>query len=271
MRNSLSHWAYCLHAVYRRGRRALRHIGPLRSTYYLAFAIVDLLRDNPGRRRWWFDRELGRTVDPWNYKSGPKEVERHQTSLRIIDAACSGRLGRALEVGCCEGAFTEPLAQLCESVVAVDLSPIALARARARRDWDGRVQFIESDLVRDPLPGDFDLVVAMDVLVNVYRPTDVTTACAKLIESVRPGGYLFVENGKRGEVHESSWWSKRLMHGATWIDALLERDAALTVVQKVTTETHLYTLFRKTSDCSTSPPRSCVRPAPGKRSGENSQ
>ena len=87
-----------------------------------------------------------------------------------MEAALGGRrYKRALEVGCAEGDFTERLLKVSDRVSALDISPVALARARAR--LGGRVEFVEADvrLWTPPQGSLFDLLVVADVLYYMDR------------------------------------------------------------------------------------------------------
>lgn len=98
------------------------------------------------------------------------------------------RPGSALEVGCGEGADARWLADHGWRVSAVDVSGVAIERARAI-DPREAITWIRADLTVDDVPGrDFDLVTAH------YFPiaaTDVHVVRA-LVDAVGPGGTLLV-------------------------------------------------------------------------------
>ncbi|MGH9862825.1 MAG: lipopolysaccharide biosynthesis protein, partial [Candidatus Acidiferrales bacterium] len=66
-------------------RRLLRHVGPLRSTFYLGLALRDMLRD-PWREATVVDSDYHRGLDPWKYESNPLEKARHQRAAAMLDA-----------------------------------------------------------------------------------------------------------------------------------------------------------------------------------------
>jgi len=71
--------------------------------------------------------------------------------------------GRALDIGCGEGADAVWLAARGWQVTAVDVSPVALQRAAAHADEAGveGIEWLHHDLMSgEPLPGGFDLVSA---------------------------------------------------------------------------------------------------------------
>lgn len=76
------------------------------------------------------------------------------------DLAERHRGERTLEVGCGTGRVTELLLPAARSLVAVDLSPAMLARARRRLASPDRLLLIRADVCRLPLSAEFDLAVA---------------------------------------------------------------------------------------------------------------
>jgi len=99
--------------------------------------------------------------------------------------------GRALDVGCGEGADACWLARRGWQVTAVDISRVALQRAAAScADFADRVAWTRADLtVTPPLAGAFDLVTVQyfPLLRQPHR-----TALRGLLAAVAPGGSLLI-------------------------------------------------------------------------------
>lgn len=99
--------------------------------------------------------------------------------------------GRALDVGCGEGADAVWLARRGWAVTALDVSAVALARAEAAaRAAGAEVAWVHSGLVGAPLPpGGFDLVSAQYPALLRTPGADAERA---LLAAVAPGGTLLV-------------------------------------------------------------------------------
>jgi SAM-dependent methyltransferase len=194
-------------------RRAVRRIEPLQSTWHLVRAMQAAVEDGPKRNRRRVGSEFA-APDPWNYAGSLREQECFRHQMEVLDRARAGCLfGEVFELGCAEGFFTERLADRCESLLAVDLSPAALARARGRRDWGDHVRLAHFDLRTDPLPGTFDLIVIAGVLEYLDRPSALSAARQKLVAALRPRGQLFVVT-TRNLVAEKAWWGRILRRGS---------------------------------------------------------
>jgi len=97
--------------------------------------------------------------------------------------------GRALDVGCGEGADAIWLARRGWDVVAIDVSDVAVGRARAAATQEGvDVEWICGDALGTPFPADaFDLVS----LQYPALPEQAGDAAVRaLLAAVRPGGVL---------------------------------------------------------------------------------
>jgi hypothetical protein len=210
----------------------------------LGLAVSELVRD-PYASPEFFDHLYRSREDPWDYATNPDELERHRVAAALLDRERSGKLfSVALEIGCSEGIFTEMLSQRCDRVLAVDFSCVALERAHNRLAKTN-VAFCQWDLRRDPIPGHFDLIVAMDVLSTIHRPLALRAAFGKLIAGMRTADLLLAGDFREGHRVESSWWSKHLMRGGKYVIAALASETNLQLVAAETTDTHVFALLRK--------------------------
>ena len=97
--------------------------------------------------------------------------------------------GRALDVGCGEGADAIWLARRGWTVTAIDISDLALRRAREAADRAGAaVEWVRGDALRTPSPArSFDLV---SMQYPALPKAAGEPAVRALLDTVRPGGLL---------------------------------------------------------------------------------
>lgn len=110
--------------------------------------------------------------------------------------------GRALELGCGEGADAIWLAERGWQVTAVDFSKVALERAAAAAKTRGvSVQWVLADLREyAPPPGSFDLVFALYLHL---RPDERRALHARAATAVAPDGALLVVGHDRSQPPEA--------------------------------------------------------------------
>lgn len=108
---------------------------------------------------------------------------------RLVAEVAGLAAGRALDVGCGEGADAIWLARGGWTVTAIDISDVALARAREAATLAGvAVDWVRGDALRAPFAaGSFDLVS----MQYPALPKAAGEAAARaLLDMVRPGGLL---------------------------------------------------------------------------------
>jgi SAM-dependent methyltransferase len=97
--------------------------------------------------------------------------------------------GRALDVGCGEGADAIWLARRGWTVTAVDVSAVAIGRAREAAERVGvDVEWVSGDALQTPFPArSFDLISLQYPALPKAAGED---AVRRLLDAVRPGGLL---------------------------------------------------------------------------------
>ena len=194
---------------YRRLRHSLASLDFLRSGYFLLLTIREAVQDSPARGQAELDHEFGPGEDPWNYTTAPFQTDRIRREVEMVDSVRGTRLfAQALEVGCAEGLFTEALAPRCESLLAADISRVALARAQRRLQTFEQIQFAHWDLRVDPVPALYDLIVIVHALEYIRNPLYIRRARTKLVNALRPGGYLLMGTMKVADIYEDAWWGR---------------------------------------------------------------
>ncbi len=137
----------------------------------------------------YFEGMFAADGDPWRFDSSDYEAAKYAHTLSVLQ---DRRFAHGFEVGCANGALTRRLAGVCDRLLAVDVSPTALAAARRRtRDLPG----VRLDQMRFPVetPGTdrFDLVVLSEV-AYYWSDRDLERAAAWLAGGVDSGGELLL-------------------------------------------------------------------------------
>jgi len=116
----------------------------------------------------------------WNHNSNY-----HAALLREVPPRC----GRALDVGCGDGAFARKLASRAGRVDAIDADAAVIACARDQSPVPSNVLFILADFLAYPIDADaYDFVAALASLHHMpFEP-----ALEKMTGALRPGGVLAV-------------------------------------------------------------------------------
>ena len=138
-----------------------------------------------------FEELYRREEDPWSI--GNAEALRYDVYLEWIRRhAPSGGFLKALDLGCGKGAFTARIASLARQTTGLELSEIAVTKARAAHP---RIQFLQGDirkLSESGLgPGGFDLIVASDVIAYL-TPREAERFLLASGRLLAPGGLLFL-------------------------------------------------------------------------------
>jgi SAM-dependent methyltransferase len=128
--------------------------------------------------------------------------------------------GTVLDVGCGEGADAIWFAQQGWQVTAIDVSPLAVARARSVADAAGAndIDWVVGDALATTFaPASFDLVSGQYFVLPTAHGE---AALAALLDTVKPGGTLLM-------VHHASFDAERLRaHGMAPEDYFAVDDVA---------------------------------------------
>lgn len=160
-----------------------------------------------------------------HYAAKP-QVWSGRVNAQLAEIAPQLPVGRALDLGCGEGADALWLAERGWTVVGTDISETALARARTaaeNRGLAGRIEFRRDDLDRSFPDGGFDLVSAQ--FLHSPAAMDRAAILRRAADAVAPGGaLLIVDHGAAPP------WAARLHHhefpGAEAVLNGLELDPA---------------------------------------------
>ncbi|WP_099040980.1 class I SAM-dependent methyltransferase [Mycobacterium neglectum] len=130
----------------------------------------------------------------WEQHYGERDrVWSGRVNVRLAEVVPGLPIGRALDLGCGEGADSVWLADRGWHVVAVDISDTALQRARSAAEARGvldRIDFQQHDLSETFPDGEFDLVSAH--FFHSTLPLDRTRVFVRAAEALKPGGTLLI-------------------------------------------------------------------------------
>src|SRR5262245_55903744 len=94
----------------------------------------------------------------WGWGTSAGRLRSTRRTTLIANGARLGPHAHVLEIGCGIGMFTEMFAQTGARIIAVDISPDLLKRARARNLPKDKVQFLEKRFEDCDVDGPFDAV-----------------------------------------------------------------------------------------------------------------
>jgi SAM-dependent methyltransferase len=149
----------------------------------------------PGVQSRKFFEQLWSQGDPWELQTSRFEQERYAHLLRVL---AGRRYARVLEIGCGVGTFSRQLASIAESVLAIDISPIAIDRARAESDLRNVVfraaNIMDYDVRAE---GPWDLLVLAETIYYLgwlYPFFNVGWVASEMFAATAPGGRLLLTN-----------------------------------------------------------------------------
>jgi SAM-dependent methyltransferase len=145
------------------------------------------------RAQAFFD-DLWARGDYWQLETSPFERAKYAREIEMLG---DRRYGRVLEVGCGAGAFTRMLAAVSDQILAVDVSPVAIERAR-RAPATAGVEFRVMNIMSAGLDAAaYDLVVMSETVYYLgwlYSFFDVAWLAERLFDTVRGDGRLLMAN-----------------------------------------------------------------------------
>jgi len=156
------------------------------------------------------------TKEHWEKHYGERDrIWSGRVNVQFADVAAELPPGRALDLGCGEGADSVWLAERGWDVVAVDISETALGRAKEAAGTRGvtdRIEFVQLDLSEDFPSGTFDLISSQFLHSTVYL--DRSKVLANAAAALRPNGLLvIVDHGSAPP------WASKLDHHHEFISA----------------------------------------------------
>ena len=119
----------------------------------------------------------------WGTPAGRRRARRRAELIASAARLAPGR--RVLEVGCGTGMFTQMWAPSGAEILAVDLSPQLIARARERQ-IAGHVRFAARTFEECDADGPFDAVIGSSILHHL----EIRPALRRIHQLLTPGGLM---------------------------------------------------------------------------------
>ncbi len=143
-----------------------------------------------------FFEDLWKRGDPWDLEKSEFERAKYERQLALIEGH---RYARVLEIGCGAGWFTRSLARIADQVVALDISPTAVARARTMAKGLESIDFRVANILDYKLSAEepWDLVVMSETIYYLgwlYSFFDVAWLAAEIFAATRARGRLLMAN-----------------------------------------------------------------------------
>ena len=144
----------------------------------------------PDTSQQFFEQIYLRSADPWDFAASDYEQQRYSSVVRALG---NGRYARAFEPGCSIGVLTEKLANHCDLVEAMEISPTAVARARERCSGLTNVRITQGSLPEAIPAGTFDLIAFCEI-GYYFDSSSLTDIAGTLFNRLNQGGVFLAEH-----------------------------------------------------------------------------
>ena len=124
------------------------------------------------------------------WRDDPKRLTFTFARYKFVAKMLAG-LDNVLEVGCADAFATRIVVQEVKRLTAVDFDPLFIEDVRARMSERWRFECMTHDLLKGPVPGQFDGVYAMDVLEHI-QPGDEAVFLRNMVASLKPHGTMII-------------------------------------------------------------------------------
>jgi SAM-dependent methyltransferase len=123
--------------------------------------------------------------DPYRL-SRAEEVKKFQKAFQLLQGT---QFNEVLEIGCGEGKTTAYLVPIAEKITAIDISDIAIRRAKSQNYPN--VLFKQADFFIEQLPETFDRIFCSEVLCY-FEPEQLPSVVERIAQQLKPKGLLLL-------------------------------------------------------------------------------
>ncbi len=140
------------------------------------------------------ENDFAQSEDQWNFETSSHEKERFK---KLLSFARSVPHASILEIGCAEGHFTELLATISQDITAIDVTPLAIQRAKKR--VKSKFVTFEVTTIDDFTPTKkYDLIICAEMLYYILDKKKALNKIQTLGKYLLANNYLFFPIYKDG-------------------------------------------------------------------------
>lgn len=136
----------------------------------------------------YFEKMYAANIDPWDFETSEYEAKKYADTVTTLPKQ---QYRSAFEIGGSIGVLTEKLAARCQSLLSVDVSAQAQAKAKERCKHFSQVEFQVMQLPQDYPSQTFDLTMVSEV-GYYWGKQDLEIAKQKIADHLEPGGHLML-------------------------------------------------------------------------------
>lgn len=136
----------------------------------------------------YFERLYAADPDPWQFETSEYEAQKYAATLAALPRA---KYRSALEIGGSIGVLTEKLASRCQSLLSIDVSEQAQARAKERCRHLPQVDFKIMQVPHQYPQDNFDLILVSEVGYYLNWE-DLRKAQQHIARTLEPQGHLLL-------------------------------------------------------------------------------
>lgn len=129
-------------------------------------------------------------MSSWGWQDDPKRLGFTLARYKFV-AKMLINSDHVLEIGCADAFATRVVRQAVKQVTAIDFDPSFIEDAKQRSSDKWNINFLIHDLMKSPVPGNFDGVYSLDVLEHI-NPEEEEQFLRNMIESLNPHGTAII-------------------------------------------------------------------------------
>ncbi len=171
--------------------------------------------------------------DLWEFKTNPWQHQRFMDVVNLLPKDTK----KVLDFGCMEGEFTTYLPYPQESITGIDISSVAIERAKKKLP---KARFLAMDIEERSLEEKFDLVICMETL---YYAASQEKMRERLIELTENNQLLVLEH-VLGNIHDNQVIAE-YYHLPYLYDKRIKREITFTRFGEAPPQSYRIDIFRK--------------------------